>query len=342
LYIPGVQAPLVAAAKRAHRLAVRKKDPTVEKLAHLRALAAAAPPSLVVDLRPFLQDKLGMVVAEAAKLAGEHGLFALVLPLGEAFARLTVDPVRCDSGCRGKIAVVEALRKLEAPEHDLYLRGVAYVQEEPSFGPPIDTAVPLRVSCAAALFETRHPFALLQATTLLADPEPNARSGAASVLGDVGGQGAEAVLRLKALVGDGEPDVTGACLAALLRADLPRSLPFVAAQMAGAAPAVTEQALVALGESRDERAVPHLVAYAEDPRAEVRGAALLGLSIARVASADDFLVGRVKEAPERAAREALGALKPRLYDEAFARRVREAVATRSAALRALFEESLPR
>jgi len=333
---------LVAALRRVHRLPVRRKDPTVEKLARLRALAGAVPPSLAADLRPFLQDKLGVVVGPAAQLAGEHSLIALIPILVEAFARLSEDKGRADSGCRGKTAVVEALRRLEAAEHELYLRGVGYVQEEPSFGPPIDTAVPVRITCAAALFETRYPFALLEATALLVDPEPNARSGVVSVLGDVGGQGAEALLRLKVLAGDGESDVVGACLSALLRADFGRGLPFVVAKMAAAPPAVVEQALVALGEARDERAVPHLAAYGEDPRAEVRGAALLGLSIARVAAADDLLVRRLEEAPERGAREILAALKPRLYDEGFARRVRAVVATRSAALRTLFEESLPR
>src|SRR6185312_11242080 len=102
---------------------------------------------------------------------------------------------------------------------------------------------PVRVSCAAALFETRYPFALLEATALLADREPNARSGVASVLGDVGGQGAEALLRLKVLAGDGESDVLGACLSGLLRADFARGLPFVVAKMAAAPPAVVEQAL---------------------------------------------------------------------------------------------------
>jgi hypothetical protein len=45
------------------------------------------------------------------------------------------------------------------------------------------------VCCAAALLETRHLMALTEVAPLLADPEPNARSGVASVLGTVGGEG---------------------------------------------------------------------------------------------------------------------------------------------------------
>jgi HEAT repeat protein len=323
---------------------VPRKDPVREKLAHLADLAERAPPSLAGDLRPFLRDRVGLVVAAAARAAGEHELRDLAPLLEEAFGRLLEDPVKTDPGCRGKLATAEALRQLDAPAHDLYLKGLALRQLEPSYGPPIDTAAPLRVCCAAALFETRHPFALLEATALLADPEPNARAGVAAVLGGVGSEGAEAVLRLKVLAGDAEPEVVGACVQALLHASFARSLPFVLGAMRGAGEAVVEQALLALGESRDERALVPLCEHAGSDAPEVRAAALLGLALARLQAGDEFLLGLVERAPERRAQEALRALKPRLFDAAFADRVRALVAGRAGAASLLraFEASLPR
>jgi hypothetical protein len=312
-----------------------------EKLVRLKALSAAAPPSLAADLRPFIQDKSGLVVAAAARLVREHALRALASPLEEAFARLFVDPVKHDPGCRGKLEIAEALRQLEIASHDVFLRGIGWRQPEPSYGKPIDTAAPLRVCSLAALFETRYPFALLEATSLLADAEPNARRGAAAVLANVGSEGAEAVLRLKTLSGDAEPDVIGACMQSLLQVALPRSLPFVVAAMAGASQAVVEQALLALGETRDERALPPLRDHADHPDADIRAAALLGLSLARMAPADELLVSLLEQGPDGRAREVIRALKPRLYDEALVRRLRVTLEGRSDGLRALLEESVP-
>jgi hypothetical protein len=321
-----------------------RKDPTREKLARLEALTAGAPPSLAADLRTFLRDKVGLVVAAAARAAGEHGLRGLVPLLDEAFTRLLHDPVKSDPGCRGKLAVAEALRQLDAPAHDLFLRGITCVQPEPSYGPPIDTAAPLRVCCAAALLELRYPFALLEATALLADPEANARAGVAAVLGSDGSEGAEAVLRLKVLTGDPEPDVVGACMQALLRCSFARSLPFVLRSIAGSDGAVAEQALLALGASRDERALAPLSEHAESPSPELRAASLLAIAIARLPAGDDYLLGLVERAPERRAQEVLRALKPRLFDPALAARVRALLSSREGAesLMRAFDASLPR
>jgi hypothetical protein len=319
---------------------VAKKDPTRDKLSRLRDLATAAPPSLAADLRPFLQDKVGLVVASAARVAAEHGLRPLVPVLEEAFTRLLVDPVKYDPGCRGKHALAEALRQLDAPSHQVYTRGIICKQPEPTFGPPIDTAAPLRVCCAAALLETRYPFALLEAAALLMDPEANARCGVAAVLGNAAQEGAEAVLRLKVLAGDVEPDVVGACMGALLRAAFTRSLPFVLRAVTSASDDVVEQALLALGESRDERAIAPLRDHTDDDRPDVRAAALLGLSLARLPSADEFLISLVESAPDRGVKEVLRALKPRLHDDALVGRLQVALGARSESLRRLLEEGL--
>jgi HEAT repeat protein len=283
-----------------------------ERLHEVVALGKRAMPPSAMELRPHLQDKAGIVAAAAAKLAAEHGLGDLERDLEEAFSRFLVHPVKTDPGCRAKLAAAEALRKLDAHSYDVFLRGIAVRQPEPSYGPPIDTAAPLRVCCAAALLETRHSLALLQAATLLADPEPTARAGIASVLGGVGGDACEALLRVRVLVGDSEPQVIGACLQGLLCASIERELPFVVQTIKEAGEDVTRLGLLALGESRDERALPTLREYAESSvDEEVRTTALLALALSRLPGALSFLQELSEHAsPARAdeARAALSAL----------------------------------
>lgn len=261
------------------------------------------------DLRPYLADKAGIVAAAAARIAGEAALGALEKDLEEAFARFLVDPVKRDPGCRAKLAIAEALRTLEAHAFEVFLRGIAFRQPEPTFGPPIDTAGPLRVCCAAALLECRHSLALLSAAALLADPEATARTGIASVLGGIGGDACESLLRLRVLVGDPEPQVLGACLQGLLAASLDRELDFVVQVMRGAGEDVVRLGLLALGESRDERVLPVLREYVQlSVDREVRTTAMLALAISRLPEARSFLEDLAANAAPARAAEARAAL----------------------------------
>jgi HEAT repeat protein len=216
---------------------------------------------------------------------------------------------------------------------DVYLRGVALRQFEPTFGPPLDTAAPVRVCCAAALLETRHPLALLEVAPLLADPEPNTRAGVAAVLGTVGGEACEALLRLKVRSGDAEPQVLGTCMQAVLAASFERGFPFVVDAMRDADDEVVRLALLAMGEARDERALPALREHAESAlETDVRETALLALSISRLPAAFEFLLSLVKDAPERRALEALRALESQRFDSALMERIRAAATDRSGAV----------
>jgi HEAT repeats len=306
-----------------------KRTSAEERLHAAVEIGKQAGPALGMQLRPFLRDKVGIVAAAAAKIAAEHDLRDLERDLEETFARFLDNPVKTDPGCRAKLAAVEALRKLDVRAPDVYLRGVAYRQLEASFGPPLDMAAPLRVCCAAALLETRHPMALIEVGPLLADPEANARAGVAAVLGGVGGEGCEALLRLKARAGDREPEVTGACLDALLRASFERGFPFVLGAMKDGGEDVLRLALLALGETRDERAIPVLREYAEGAGSkEVRATALLAASISRLPVANDYLLSIVERAPERHALDAISALGSQRHDSALMERLRAVAATR--------------
>ena len=84
---------------------------------------------------------------------------------------------------------------------------------------------------------------------LLHDPEPHARSGAARAIACTQPLAAEAVLCSKALAGDPEPEVTGECLAALLRVAGDEALDFVAGFLDDPGAEVSALAALALGES---------------------------------------------------------------------------------------------
>lgn len=283
-----------------------------ERLHEIAKLARRDRPPTSFELRPHLADKAGVVVAAAAKLGGEQNLRDLEKDLEDAFARFLVDPVKTDPGCRAKLATAEALRTLEARAYDVFTKGITIRQMEPSYGPPLDTAAPLRVCCAAGLLESRHSLALVLVAPLLADPEPTARSGVSSVLGGVGGDGCEALLRLKAKLGDREPEVVGACLQGLLTASIERHLPFVVEALRDADDDVVRLGLLALGEIRDERATATLIEYAGSVVKDVRTTALLGLAISRLPQALAFLEdlaangSRARGEEARAALEAVG------------------------------------
>jgi HEAT repeat protein len=314
-----------------------KRQRAEQRLHAVVELGKRAGPTLAMELRPFLRDKVGIVAAAAAKIAAEHELRDLEKDLEEAFLRFLDDPVKTDPGCRAKLAAAESLRMLDVRAPDVYLRGVTYSQLEPCFGGALDTAGPVRVCCAAALLETRHPMALIEVGTLLADPEANTRAGVASVLGGVGGEACEALLRLKVRAGDDEPEVTGACLSGLLRASFERELPFVLNAMKNASEDVLRLALLALGESRDERSIPVLREYAERPGSkDVRAFALVAASISRLPVANEYLLSLVESAPERRALEAISALGSQRFDSALMERLGAVAVARGGSVQGAF------
>ena len=204
-----------------------------------------------------LGDKHFRVVARAAALAAERSLRDQVPQLLSAYPRFLADPVRQDPQCVAKGAIARALVELDAPDVAFFLEGIRYRQLEPAWGPPVDTAIDVRCSCAMGLVATGYSRAIQELTTLLDDPEWRARAGAVRAI-SCGRRGeAEAVLRLKVLVGDAEPEVIGECFSGLLAIAKDECLPLVASGLS-AGDGVAAFAALALGESRDEAALHHL------------------------------------------------------------------------------------
>jgi HEAT repeat protein len=280
------------------------------KLNRLRALRKEpADPAHVAELRGLLGDKSNFVVAEAAEIASERGLAELVPDMVSAFHRFLIDPVDTDKLCRAKIAIVEALNKIEYDREDVFRAGLRHVQMEPSWGKPEDSAAPLRAVSAFALARINPRDLMLLLSDLLADPEKAARSAAAKALGASGSLAAIPLLRFKTRTGDEEPEVTVECLSALLSADPEGSIAFVGEFLDPADEEIAEGAALALGESRRPEALELLKSRWPNARSEsLQNVLLLSISITRLPAGIDFLLDILANGRETAASSAISAL----------------------------------
>lgn len=250
-----------------------------------------APEAVLVEARTALGDRHYLLVAKAAELAGDRLIYDLEPDLIAAYRRLLEDPGKRDPGCTAKGAIARALVALDSQDADFFLAGIRYRQPEPVWGGSVDTAVDLRVSCAIGLAATSYPRALIHLVDLLHDPEPHARSGAARAIACTQPLAAEAVLRSKALAQDPEPEVTGECLAALLRVAGDEAVKFVAGFLDDPSAEVSALAALALGESHLEGALAVLRARwdAEPFKREADRALLRAAALHRSEAALDWL-----------------------------------------------------
>jgi HEAT repeat protein len=304
------------------------------KLAALRKLRGEpSSPEMLQVLRSRLRDPSNLVAAEAAEIAGEARLTDLAPDLVEAFEHFL------DKLCRAKIAIVEALNKMEFTEEDFYWRGARYVQPEPAWGGPRDTAVPVRVGCAFGLVRLRQRGALPLLVDMLADPEKAARAGAAQALVYSGTEAAGLLLRLKARLGDPEPEVLSECFGGILELVPDQGVSFVAEFLATADEAVQEAALLALGSSRRPAAFEVLRDFATNHPGELQEVAHVALALLRLPAATDHLLTLVAEPSRAVATSALAALAVHRHDPRVRERAAAAVAGNGdAALHALFEK----
>lgn len=307
----------------------RRRDPVEERLRELGELRDDPDaPATLAALADGLADRRNLVVAKAARMAAELGKDELASELTAAFDRFP--DAAADPGCHAKTAIAKALVELDHAATALFRRGLRLVQMEGAYGGPVDVAIELRANCAIGLVNSGHPDAVVELVPLLLDPGLPARLAAAQGIGATGRTEAEAVLRLKALTGDEEPEVLTECLAGLLRLAPERSLEFIEPFLASAGPlagARREAAILALGESRLEEAVPVLRReWGRSHDADSRRTVLLALVTSRSEGALDFLLSLVSEGEPREAREALSALAIHRHDGRIRERVEAAVA----------------
>jgi hypothetical protein len=208
----------------------------------------------------------------------------------------------------------------------------------------VDVAAPLRGLCARGLARMGHPGALLECVTLLANREVPARTGAVRAIADSGRPDGVLLLRLKALVGDAEIEVTGECFGALLSLDPAGSVEFVARFLNSGADGIGEQAALALGESRLAATFDVLrEAWERGGLAEQRRTLLVAIAMLRSEPALEFLLQRLSAESGPVAADALAGLAFYARDEAVLARVEAIIRQRGdRALEAVFAREFGR
>jgi HEAT repeat protein len=301
------------------------------KLEEIEGLRSAPEEDAVAALRRALRDRGNFVVGKAAAIAGAREFRQLIPDLLAAFDRFMTDPVKSDPQCWAKNALAKTLKDLEHPDPEVFLRGIAHIQMEAVFGGREDTAVTLRGACALALVATRlDTFEILTyLTDLLADSAKPVRIDAARAMAQLSAQEALLPLRLKALVGDRDPEVVGHCLAAMLSLAPRLSLPFAARFLKEHDPDIRIEAAAVLAESREPGALGYLKNFWEvqtDP--QVRATFLALLAGSPLEDAAGFLLEIVESASEPLAVKAVAALRTSRFREQMGERLASVVADR--------------
>ncbi len=269
-----------------------------KKIEALRALHHS-PESAEKDLRRALQDRNGFFVSKAAALVGELQIKALTPDLESAFERFLKDPVKTDPQCWAKIAIAKALGGFEQKDPHVFLLGLSHVQREPVWGGDADTAGPLRGACAIALVQCRlsEPDILTHLTAGLADPEKTVRLDTASAIAALGSESGALLLRLKALLGDREPDVMGQCFVALLDLGSHAEVPFIARFLSPQQDEdIQSEAIAALGQAKAEKALEVLQTTWRGRLSQIlRRALILSLAGSPLPASADFLLSVLKD-----------------------------------------------
>ncbi len=252
-------------------------------------------PFTVEALRKALGRKNNYLVAKAAQIAAQLQLKILLPELRSAFDRFFIDAAKSDPQCWAKNAISHALSRLGHDDPALFVRGLEHRQMEPVWGGQQDTAGTLRANCAQALVECR-ALSCLDILSLLVPPlfdsDKTVRAEVARAIGQLGRPEGALLLRLRALAGDEEPEVLGACFSALLGIEGRAGFPFVARFLDHAGDACAEAAL-ALGLMHETEAFEILKARFERGRACAE-ALLSGIALTRRPEALEYLVGIVE------------------------------------------------
>lgn len=302
-----------------------KNDPIVSALARLDEIPLDTPEGKA-EFTKALAAKSNLVVAKAARLAGNAHCAELAPVMESAFDRMITKGAAMDKACAAMIAIARALIALEHDAPELYLRGTRYVQMEGSYGPPIDTATELREVCAMGLANSTWPHKLRDMIPLLADGEWKVRAGVIRAIAVVGGEPASLLLRFKMITGDNEPEVMSECFGAILELEGSEGVRLVAQAASSGNPKFREAAILALGASRRPDAVDWLKEkFQSTVDREGRRAVLLALSTSRVEAAINFLLELMRSGTGSAPAQAEEALRIHARDEKLRARMDEAI-----------------
>lgn len=249
--------------------------------------------------------------------------------MARAFDWYLHDAVRRDPTCAAKIALAEALVRLDGGDAELFGRGLSHVQREPVWGGTVDTAARLRAVCALGLARANPDDVLLRLAALLADEEVDARVGAVQAIARAARPGAAPLLWFKTLSGDAEVAPLYECFVSLLVLEPERAVALTGSYLTHPNPALAEAAALALGESGLAAAGPVLQGAwqsADDPAR--RRAFLRALARLRDDEALAFLLALLESGSATDAHDALAALSAYRDDLRRWRKIERAAARR--------------
>lgn len=253
-------------------------------------------------LRQLLTSKQPVAIAQAAKLIAEAEHYDLIPDLVAAFEWAMTKPSEQDPGCTAKLKLADALYRLDYSNEDLFLRGIRHVQRNPVWGGSDDTAAPLRSVCALGLVKINYPDVMNELADLLADPETEARIGAARAIAYTGNLSGVPLLRLRIKLGDSAPVLSDYFLALLHLSptqssiDLVRSF-LVIQPVAGYRQSTesAEAAALAFGESRLSEAFEILRTWWHSiDIPELRQTGLIAIALLRNDEAISFLLSLIQ------------------------------------------------
>ena len=279
------------------------------ELANLESLAQLSPSETEQPLRKFLTHKNNFLVSKAAKLTAEHNHGSLIPALLEAFARFLKDGTRTDPQCWAKNAIAKALCDFEYQEPEPFLLGIKTHQLEGTWGGTTDTAGTLRSQSALGLVQCRalSNFTVLEhLLPLFTDKVTSVQVNTARAVEQIGTEAASLLLRLRAELGSGEPELLGACYSGVLHLEGRRALDWAAKFLHPLAPDDTSsEAAFAIAETRTEAAFLLLQSTWKQTRdPDFRGTLLTAIALTRQFAAYEFLLEEAASG-SRTAREAL-------------------------------------
>ena len=302
-----------------------------EQLRLLDALKEAPTDVAIAGLRKALADRINVIIAKASRITAARQITELVPDLLKAFDMLLSKPDR-DPQCAGKNEIAKALVDMSYFCSEPFLRGSVHVQMEAVWGGRVDTAVTLRGTCVLALVQSNdlpRSDVLRRLVAALTDGAHPVRCDAVRALEQMGGEECELLLRLKALTGDEEPQVTGQAIESVLTLEGAVALPFAASFLRAAPDGVREEAALALGASH----VPGVLDILENALPEAheetfRRAILTAIGTSREEGAAEFLFHLLEDSVIADAEGSLEALALDRHNPDVVSRVRKAVQDR--------------
>lgn len=276
------------------------------------------------QLKQILSSKYGVAVARATKLIQRAEIHSLLPDLIPAFDRFLTDPIKTDPSCLAKIAIADALYRMEFNLAEPFLKGIRYTQMEPVYGGQMDTAPQLRITCALGLVRMHYPQIFTELADLLADPETPVRIGAAQAIAYTEDRDRGApLLRLRALCGD-EPEAIAAYLQGLLQLDPQPSLSLVSQLLHSSSPPAQELIALLLGESHRPEALEILTAWWQHTRdLQLRQTGLVAIAMIRSDQAFEWLLTVISQGSEADARAVIEALRSYRQDQILWQQVTE-------------------